>query len=62
MNLSQVILQRIKKSWKEQLEIWRRVKGSSSNDFTLEMVYSELMGKERERQDRIEEKMEEIES
>jgi len=56
------LLERIKKSSKEQLEIWRRVKGSSSNDFTLEMVYSELMGKERERQDRIEEKMEEIES
>jgi hypothetical protein len=58
---SLALLERIKESSKDQLEIWRKIKGSSSSDFTLEMAYSDLMEKERERQARIEEKMEEIE-
>jgi len=52
------LLERLKESSKEQLEIWRRVKGASSNDFTLEMAYSDLMEKERARQKRIEEEIE----
>jgi len=56
------LLKRIWESSKDQLEIWRKVKGASSHDFTLEMAYSELIEQERDRLGRIELKMEEIES
>lgn len=48
------LLEQIMGTSKELIETWRKIKGSSNNDFALEMAYSDLMEREKERVERVE--------